>query len=124
VTGLDLSVNAGDAHVDLSSAHGTTSVNASVNAGSLSLSLPEPEGVLTGNLSANAGSIDVCVPGGVALQIRSSNALGADNFGSRGLTRNGDAWSNEVPGLSANRIELTTSANLGSITLNPESGCE
>jgi hypothetical protein len=124
VTALDLSVNAGEAHVNLSSAIGTRSANASVNAGSLNLSLPVPEGVLTGNLSANAGAINVCVPDGVALQIHSSTSLGSDNFGSSGLTRNGDVWSNQVPGMDTNRIELTTSANLGSITLNPEAGCE
>lgn len=124
VTGVELSVNAGAAHVDLSSAVGTSSVNASVNAGSLGLSLPAPDGLLAGSLSANAGSINVCVPDGVALQIHSSSSLGSNNFGSQGLTRTNDVWSNQLPGLSADRIELTTSANLGSITLNPEGGCE
>jgi hypothetical protein len=124
VTGVDLSVNAGEMHLDLSSAADTRSVNASVNAGSLDIALPAPEGVLTGNLSANAGSISVCVPDGVALQIRASSSLGGDNFGSRGLSRNGDVWSNQVAGSSSGRIELTTSANLGSINLNPESGCD
>ncbi len=124
VTGMDVSVNAGDAHVDLSGAIGTTSVIASVNAGSLGISLPAPEGVLTANLSANAGAINVCVPDGVALRIQASTSLGTENFGSQGLTKDGDVWSNQVPGLSANRIELTASANLGSITLNPEAGCD
>ena len=57
--------------------------------------------------------------------LRHSAAFGhADNFGSQGLTRTNDVWSNQLPGLSTDRIELTTSANLGSITLNPEGGCE
>ncbi len=124
VSGIDLSVNAGEAHLSLGGAAGSMSVNASVNAGALTLSLPAPNGVLTGDLSANAGSINMCIPDGVALQIRSSNSLGVNNFGSQGLTREGDVWSNQVPGLSSSRIELTTSTNLGSITLNPEAGCE
>jgi len=124
VTDVDLSVNAGDMHVDLSSAIGTQAVNASVNAGSLSLSLPTPEDVLSGTLSANAGSINVCVPAGVGLQIDASSALGGDNFGSRGLTRNGDIWSSQGSEAASSRIVLTTSANLGSINLNPESGCD
>jgi hypothetical protein len=125
VTDIDTTVNAGDAHLNLSTAVGTRSVNASVNAGSLALSLPTPDGTLSGNLSANAGSISVCVPAGVALRIDASDsALGSDNFGSQGLTRNGNVWTNGVSDVGANRIELNTSANLGAVNLNPESGCD
>ncbi len=125
VTDVDATVNAGDAHLDLSTATGMRTVSMSVNAGSGALSLPTPDGILSGNLSANAGSISVCVPAGVALRIDASdNPLGSNNFGSQGLTRNGNVWQNQVPGLSANRIELNTSANLGAINLNPESGCD
>jgi hypothetical protein len=125
VPDFDLSVNAGDAKVDLSEAVGTASVNASANAGSLSLSLPTPQGTLTGDLSANAGSIKVCVPDGVALRIQSGNSpLGSYNFAGAGLTHDGDVWVRSRSASGSARIDLSVSANLGSITLNPEGGCD
>jgi LiaF transmembrane domain len=125
VSDLSLSVNAGDTHADLSAALGLGNVSASVNAGSLSISLPAPAGTLSASLSANAGSVEVCVPSGVALRIRSSDSpLGSNNFGSRGLARNGDTWTSAGFDTSAQRLELSASANLGAITLNPESGCD
>ncbi len=127
LTDLSASVNAGEAHLDLSAALATASVSASVNAGSLSLSLPAPEGTLSASLSANAGSINVCVPEDVGLRIETSDsALGSYSFGTgaRGLTRNGNVWTNDAGLTGASRIELHASANLGSITLKPESGCD
>jgi hypothetical protein len=125
VRDLATSVNAGDAHIDVSTTPGITSLTASVNAGSLSIALPSPSGTLTGSLSANAGSLQICVPNGVALRFRASdNPLSANNFGSRGLTRDGNVWTNTAFGVASSGIDLDASANLGAITLNPESGCE
>jgi hypothetical protein len=125
VTGLDVDVNAGDARVDLGQATGTERVTGSVNAGSLSLILPRPGGALGGTLSVNAGSIELCVPDGVPLRLRMGDAaLGSNNFEDRGLVRTGETWS--TPGFdgSGESIGLNLSANLGSITLDPEDGCE
>lgn len=125
VPDLRADVNAGDVEVDLSHATGTREVTASVNAGSLSITLPRPAGSLGGSLSVNAGSLNLCVPSGVALRLQVDDAsLASNNFGDRGLVRSGDAWT--TPGLSAatDRIELEVSANLGSITLDPEDGCD
>ncbi|MCJ7711701.1 MAG: hypothetical protein MUQ32_12830, partial [Chloroflexi bacterium] len=122
---LDVSVNAGDATVDASGLVEAASVNAGVNAGSLAISLPVPSTNLQGDLSVNAGSIEVCVPDGVGLRIRmGEDALGSNNFGDRGMVRIGDAWARPGYDAATARIDLTASANLGSITLNPESGCE
>jgi hypothetical protein len=125
VPSLNVSVNAGDARTDLSSAGGTEMFDASVNAGSLTALLPAPEGTLRGSVSVNAGSADLCVPDGVALRFQSGDQpLGSVNFEARGLRRSGDTWS--TPGYDAapSRIELDVSVNLGSITLNPEDGCD
>jgi hypothetical protein len=51
-------------------------------------------------------------------------ALGSNNFGDRGLVRNGDTWTRPGFETATQRIDLTASANLGSINLNPEAGCE
>ncbi len=125
VPDVNVSVNAGDAHLDMSTAVGTDSLNASVNAGSMSVSLPAPASTLSASLTANAGSIEVCVPDGVGLRIQGSdNPLGSNNFGSRGLTRSGNVWTRAGYDTATQRIELNASANLGAITLNPESGCD
>ena len=43
-------------------------------------------------------------------------ALGSDNYADRGLTRSGDTWTRAGFETAAQRIELDTDANLGSIT--------
>jgi hypothetical protein len=122
---LDVSVNAGDATVDASGLVEAGSIGATVNAGSLAISLPVPTTDLRGNLSVNAGTIEVCVPDGVGVRIRmDKQALGSNNFEDRGLVRVADTWTRPGYDETAQRIDLTASANLGTITLNPESGCE
>jgi len=125
VPSLNVSVNAGDARTDLSSAGGTDTFDASVNAGSLTALLPAPEGTLRGSVSVNAGSADLCVPDGVALRFQSGDQpLGSTNFEDRGLRRSGDTWSTPGYDAATSRIELIVSVNLGSITLDPEDGCD
>lgn len=120
---VSASVNAGDIRLDLSRAAAVGTLDASANAGSLTVSLPAAS--LTGSVSANAGSVQLCVPDGVGLRLRDSDsALSSNNFGDRGLTRNGQTWTSAGYGTSTVKIDLSTSANLGSITLNPEAGCD
>jgi hypothetical protein len=122
---LSVSVNAADATVTARDLLQARSVTATVNAGALAISLPTPEATLTGTLSVNAGSIEVCVPDGAGLRIRlDDSALGSSNFAERGLVRAGSTWTRPGFDSLSQRIDLTASANLGSITLNPESGCE
>jgi hypothetical protein len=125
VPSLDATVNAGEARIDASGARGTTGIAATVNAGSLVLLLPVPGETVSGELSVNAGSASICAPAGVALRFRSDESLGSVNFGDRGLQRDGDTWSTPGYDFAASpHIELTVSANLGSITLDPEDGCD
>jgi hypothetical protein len=125
VPSLDVSVNAGDARTDLSRTSGTAMFDASVNAGSLTALLPAPVGTMRGNVSVNVGSADLCVPDGVALRLQSSDQpLGSTNFDDRGLRRSGNTWSTPGYDAATSRIDLVVSVNLGSITLNPEDGCD
>jgi hypothetical protein len=125
VPSLDISVNAGDARTDLSTAAGTEMFDASVNAGSLTALLPAPVGTMRGSVSVNAGSADLCVPDGVALRLQSGDQpLGSTNFDDRGLRRSGDTWSTPGYDAATSRIDLSVSVNLGTITLNPEDGCD
>ncbi len=119
---VNLSVNAGEIRADLSRAAQVGQLDASANAGSLRISLPAAS--VTGSISANAGSVALCAPSDVGLRFRGSDdPLSSNNFGSRGLVQNGRTWT--TPGFDAAtiRIDLAVSANLGSITLNPEVGC-
>jgi hypothetical protein len=123
VGSLDLSVNAGDAHLDLTGAIGVRDVTASANVGSLAITFPQPDGVLSGSLSANAGSLRICVPSGAPLLVRTGDqSLGSNNLADRGLVRSGDTWTRGSP-TSGTRLDLRLEANLGSITLDPEDGC-
>ncbi len=125
VPSLSVSVNAGDARTDLSSAAGTERFEASVNAGSMTALLPAPVGTLRGSISVNAGSADLCVPDGVALRFQAGDQpLGSTNFEDRGLRRSGDTWSTPGYDAATSRIALDVSVNLGSITLDPEDGCD
>ena len=120
LAGMQVSVNAGSAALDLGKAVELASLDASANAGSLAVTLPAVS--MTGDLSANAGSLEVCVPDGVDLRIRlADNALASNNFAEAGLIEVGDTWTRSGGGSA--RIDLTASANLGSITLNPDDGC-
>jgi LiaF transmembrane domain len=121
---LHASVNAGSATIDMGEVSGLALIDISANAGSLSLTLPAPAATLSGSISANAGSVKVCVPDTVGLRIRSSSSpLGSNNFGDRGLTNNASVWTRPGFDASTSRIDLEVSANLGSVTLNPEGGC-
>ena len=125
VPNIEASINAGKARIDASGTRQLDGVNVSVNAGSLVLLLPVPADPLGGEISVNAGSASICVPDGVALRFRSDESLGSVNFGDRGLVRNGDTWSTPgYDGTAGPRIDLAVSANLGSITLDPEDGCD
>jgi hypothetical protein len=115
-------VNAGSAFLDLGEATDARSLDATVNAGSLTVILPVAS--LEGSLTANAGSIEICAPSGVDLRFHAGdNPLGSDHFEEAGLAQDGSTWSTPAFGLAQHQVELSTSANLGSITLNPDGGC-
>lgn len=124
VGSLAVSVNAGDAHLDLAGALNTSSLSGSVNAGSLSVALPTPSSTLSGSLSANAGSVAICAPAGVPLRIHvGDHPLGSTNLDQRNLVHNGNTWTRGAWDTAQARIDLDVSANLGSVTLDPEGGC-
>jgi hypothetical protein len=115
-------VNAGSAFLDLGAVSEAHSLDATVNAGSIAVILPSAS--LGGSLTANAGSISICAPPGVDLRFHvGSNQLGSDNFEEAGLVPEGSTWSTPGYGDGAHQVELSTTANLGSINLNPAGGC-
>jgi hypothetical protein len=118
----DVQVNAGSITLNLLGAAAMQTLNASVNAGSLSISLPPTS--LSGSVSANAGAIELCVSPGTGLRIRAEdNIVASYNFAERGLLRTGNVWESPDWATAETRIDLSASANAGSVTLNPEGGC-
>jgi hypothetical protein len=118
---LELTVNAGELIADLD---GTAidALSASVNAGTLRVSV-SPGSSVTGELSANAGSIQLCIPAETGLRVRSESTLGGSNLEEAGLTRVGGAWQSASFETAPQRVDVTTSTNLGTLTLNPEGVC-
>lgn len=120
-----VTANASEARLDMVGTNAAERLDATANAGTLTLLLPTPPGTLQGTISVNAGSARICAPAGVALRLTgSTRALGSNNFGDRGLVHDGDAWSSVGFADATTRIDLSVSATLGSITLDPEDGCD
>jgi hypothetical protein len=92
------------------------------NAGSASVTLPQVS--VTGRVQVNAGSIEVCTPDSAGIRIHSGGGLGGNNFADAGLEQSGDTWESAGYADAAVQIELDAEANLGSITLNPDDGCD
>ena len=120
---LSVTVNAGELVAALDGAS-VEQISATVNAGTVRIALPGETDV-TGSLTANAGSLELCVPEGSGLRIRSESTLSGSNLEDAGLTEVDEgAWQNGTFETAANRIDLTTSTSLGSLTLDPDGGCE
>ena len=117
-----LQVNAGAIVADLSEATAIDSIDVQTNAGSASVTMPATS--MNGRVQVNAGSIELCTPVEAGLRIRTGGGLGGNNFADAGLDQSGDTW--ESPGYAdaAAKIDLDAEANLGSINLNPDDGCD
>lgn len=116
-----LTANAGSTRADFTGA-AIGSLTVTANAGDARLTLPAAS--LTGRLAANAGSIAICLPAGTGLRVSMSGSLlGGNNFEERGLVQDGDTWTTSDYGTAATKIDLSATANAGSITLNPDGGC-
>lgn len=114
-------LNAGSATLDLDAAS-VRLLSGTVNAGSLVVRLPARD--VAGGLTVNAGSIALCVPPGVGLRLTTSdNPTGSYDYAAAGLSRAGNVWTNTEWGTASARIQLSTTANAGSISLNRPEVC-
>ncbi len=118
---VSLTTNAGSMTVDLANAI-ASGLSATVNAGSTKVTFPDTS--LGGSVTVNAGSFQFCVPSGVGLRIQSSTILGSNNFAERGLVQTGSTWTNPGYLTASKKIDLSATANLGSLELDPEGGCK
>ncbi len=116
---LRLDVNAGDADLDLDGAF-VSSLTLTVNAAKATVRLPAT-GDLTASLGVNAGSLVVCAPADLGLRIRGGSTLAATTY--NGLVPSADAWESPTYATSTFHADVTVSANVGSVVLNPKGGC-
>lgn len=119
---VSTTVNAGDMRIDLDGA-AATRLDLRLNAGDTRIVLPPSS--LTGSLTVNAGSIRICAPAGAGLRFSTNdgNITASFNFGSAGLVKSGSTWTSPDFASAAIKIDLSTTANAGSVALNPSEGC-
>ena len=118
---IDSTVNAGSVRVDLSEAT-LQDIGITLNAGDLRLVLPAAS--FQGSWTVNAGSVRFCVPSSVGLRLQTNDNITASfDYGRSGLTRDGSTWTSPNFATAQTKIELTTTANAGSFSLNPADGC-
>lgn len=140
---LDVSLDAGDATIDLAGARvdtltaqgnavGTSRLllhdatvgrmDLQVNAGDLRIALPAGSD-LTGQIQANAASIKLCADPGTGLRLRNTSVITGDNFAAAGLVQSGTTWESPAIGSAAHVIDLALEGAAASFTLNPPEGC-
>ncbi len=116
---MRLVVNAGDVSLDLEGAT-LAHLSATVNGGSASVGLPSQD--FGADLVVNAGAFRICAPDDLGLRIRHQGVLAATTYA--GLVRTGDTW--ESPGYATadHHADVTVSANVASVDVNPMGGCK
>ncbi|MEO8437214.1 MAG: hypothetical protein ABI562_02065 [Chloroflexota bacterium] len=120
---FNLELNAGSAAVDLTSVAEIGGFDVGMNAGSLGVTLPNIS--MSGSIAANAGAIRLCVPAGVALRLRTGESIVASyDYAGHGLVQDGSTWATPGFDTASVKIDLETTANAGSFTLDPEAGCD
>jgi hypothetical protein len=118
---LAIDANAGEIHLGLPGAT-VRELSIDANAGSISIDA-DASTLLAGSVEMNAGSLELCAPEEtlVAITLEDEDVTFSHNLDERGLTRQGDTWSNGG-GDAALRLEVD--GNAAGFTLNPEGGCE
>ena len=116
---LRLDVSAGDASLELDGA-AVSRLSVTVNAAKATVRLPATSD-LTADLEVNAGSLLVCAPADLGLKVRGAASLAATTY--TGLVRSADAWESPAYATAKYHADVTVSANVGSVEVNPEGGC-
>jgi hypothetical protein len=116
---VDLVVNAGEANADLAAAT-LERLTAIVNGGAASLRLPADD--FTADLTVNAGALQICAPSDLGLRVRSQGTLTAVTYD--GLVRGGNAWESPGYATAIHHADVTISANVAGVEVNPMGGCK
>jgi hypothetical protein len=116
---VELLVNAGEANADLAGAT-LERLTVHVNGGDVSLRLPADD--FAASLTVNAGALQICAPSDLGLRIRSDGTLTATTYG--GLERSDSTWESPGYATAIHHADVTISANVASVDVNPMGGCK
>lgn len=128
---FNLTTNAGSATVDLSGAF-VDHLGLTLNAGNIEVTfngsnrLVPDTAPLTGSATVNAGRLVLCAPGSsFGFRFTTNDSVAAsNNFAEQGLTKSGSTWTSAGYDEAAVKLDLSITANLGRVELNPEDGCQ
>lgn len=115
-----LDVNAGEARVDLTGAT-VAHLAMDLNAASATVRLPAT-GDLEAEFDVNAAALVICTPEDLGLRIHEDATLSSSTY--NGLIRSGNAWQSPDYSSASFHADVTVSANVGSVDVNPEGGCK
>ena len=115
-----LAVNAGELRVDLTGAT-VAHLSMRVNAAAAWLRLPAGQDT-NADLSVNAGALRICAPSEVGLRVHQAGVL--SSFTDTGLVRSGDTWESPGYSMANHHADVTITANVGSVDVNPMGGCQ
>jgi hypothetical protein len=117
---LRLAVNAGEMRVDLTGAT-VAHLSMRVNAAAAWLRLPAAQDTIA-DLSVNAGALRICAPSEVGLRVHQAGVL--SSITDTGLVRSGDTWESPGYSMASHHADVTITANVGSVDVNPMGGCQ
>lgn len=116
---VDLTVNAAETSVNLEGAT-IDRLAVGLNAGSATVRLPADD--FAAELRVNAGSLEVCVPEGLGLRVRSDATLA--DLTLDGFVRTATGWETPGYGAASHTADVTVAANVGSVDITLEGGCQ
>jgi len=116
---FDLAVSAAEANADLAEAT-LERLTAHVNGGAAWLRLPADD--FTADLTVNAGALRICAPSDLGLRVRSDGTLTATTYD--GLVRGDSTWESPGYATASHHADVTISANVASVDVNPMGGCK
>ena len=117
---VELTVNAGDTRVDLTRA-AVAHLSVAVRAAAAGVDLPADQD-LAADFSVEAGSLEICAPAGLGVRIHEEGALAGTNYD--GLVHAGDTWESPGYSMANHHADVTVTANVGSVDVNPIGGCK
>jgi hypothetical protein len=115
-----LDVNAGEARIDLTGAT-LNGLSVQVNGGAAWVTLPATQD-LEAELVVNAGALQICTPSDLGLRISHEGMLTVTTYA--GLVRSGGTWQSPGYAAATHHADVTVTANVGSVDVNPEGGCK
>jgi len=116
---VDLVVNAGEANADLAGAT-LEQLSVHVNGGDVSLRLPADD--FAADLTVNAGALQICAPSDLGLRVSSEGTLSATTYA--GLVRGDSTWESPGYATAIHHADVTISANVAGVEINPIGGCK